>query len=568
MLALAPAARLWLGAAIGLQVLAALCVLAQAWLIGTTVGGVFLRGQALADVMSLLAAMLALLLVRAVSVALAEWLAQRAASLVKRAVRQQVSAHLLALGPRYTRTEQGGALVQTLTESVEALDEYVSQFLPARAIAGIVPVLVVVAVFIIDPLTTIVLLFAGPILVLLLALIGQKTRALTERRFAEMRWMGAYFLDMLRGLPTLKLFGRSREQSATMEQIGARYGTTTMDVLRTAFQTSLVLEWGSTAATALVALQVGWRLIERLMPFEPALIVLLLTPEFFLPLRQLALKYHAGTAGKTAAGQLAAILSQPAATPDASALPAPPADITFDGVRVTHRDGAAPALDGVSFTLRRGHVTALVGPTGAGKSTIAGVLLRFVMPDAGQVQVGDAPLAGLDVAAWRAQIGYIPQHPHLFDGTVADNIRLGRPDASLAEVETAARAAHAHAFICSLPQGYDTPLGEAGARLSGGQRQRLALARALLLDAPLLILDEPTAHLDSASETAIRLALVDLSRTRTVLLIAHRLRMSFAADQIIVLEQGRVAATGTHTDLLDSSPLYRTMVARYEEILV
>jgi len=412
-----------------------------------------------------------------------------------------------------------------------------------------------------------VMLFAGPILVLLLALIGLKTRDLTERRFEEMRWMAAYFLDMLRGLTTLKLFGRSREQAANIAAIGERYGSTTMDVLRTAFQTSLVLEWGATAATALVALEVSWRLLEGMVPFQQALAVLLITPEFFLPLRQLSLKYHAGSAGAEAARRIAGILAEPApAAPASGQRPqqGPPA-LRFAGVRLAYRAGGQPALDGCTLDVPSGKVTAVVGSSGAGKSTLASLLLRFAQPDAGQILADGVPIDQLDLAAWRGCIAYVPQRPHLFSGTVLENIRLGRPDATMGEVVAAAHVADAHRFIAALPQGYDTPLGEDGARLSGGQQQRVALARALVMDAPLLVLDEATSHLDDESEAAIQRALAVYAQGRTVLLIAHRLRMAYSADQIVLLERGRVAASGTHAQLLEQSPAYRELVARYEE---
>ena len=255
-----------------------------------------------------------------------EWLAQRAANRLKGGLRTRFTAHLVALGPAFTSGERSGELVNSALGGIEALDGYVAQFIPARALAALVPALVFLVILWIDPLTTLVLLFAGPVVVLLMALIGGRTRELTERRFADMRWMSAHFLDMLQGLPTLKAFGRSREQATTIAAISKRFGSATMEVLTTAFQTSLVMEWAATAATALVALEVSLRLMADALAFERALAVLLLTPEFFLPLRQLALAYHAGAAGKTAAARIFAVLDQPITlAPIATTPPAPSA---------------------------------------------------------------------------------------------------------------------------------------------------------------------------------------------------------------------------------------------------
>ena len=376
------------------------------------------------------------------------------------------------------------------------------------------------------------LLFAGPMLLLLLALIGGQARAITERRFLELSWMSAFFLDVLQGIATLKMFGRSREQAANIEQISQHYGKTTMEVLATAFQTSLMMEWAATAATAMVALEASLRLMNGALPFDRALAVLLLTPEFFLPLRQMAIKYHAGATGKAAAGRIFAILDTPVPgnskwanqqmgkaanqrsgrrlRSDASTF----ASMTWSSHTRRRRggfagDGQRPALQGFSLTIPHGQTVALVGPTGAGKTTVASLLLRFLDPDAGRISVGGMPLDDIDRAMWRGQVAWVPQLPHLFHGTVADNIRLARPEAGMDAVIAAARAAHADEFIAALPRGYDTPLGEGGARLSGGQRQRLAIARAFLKDAPVLILDEATASLDAGSEALIRDALAD-----------------------------------------------------------
>lgn len=588
-----PTARRLLVWATGAGFVAGVMLVAQAWLISLVVDAVFLRGQTLAQVTPLLGVLLASLLVRSLALYAETVLGQRAANDLKQTLRQRLTEQLIRLGPLPLRTERAGELVNTASEGVEALDAYVAQFLPAQYLAVLLTSLVLVVVLILDPWTTLVLLFAAPMLLLMMALIGGRAKSLTERRFLELSWMSAFFLDMLQGLTTLKLFGRSQEQAETIRRISSHYGKTTMEVLATAFQTSLVMEWAATAATALVALEVSYRLMAGQLPFAAALAVLLLTPEFFLPLRTLAIRYHAGTAGKAAAQRIFSLLDaehenvltqsrKDAETrredvfhvdssahlrlsaslrqtgSDANhALPA----IRFDCVTFAYGD--RPALHGCSFTLAPGSRAALVGATGAGKSTVAALLLRFAEPQQGAIWVGDARLADLDLAQWRNQVAWVPQHPQLFQGTVLDNLRLARADASLADVRAAAEAANAHAFITALPQGYATAIGEQGVRLSGGQRQRLALARAFLKDAPLLILDEATAHLDAENARLIRDAIAHLTAGRTVVSIAHRLELAASADQVIVLNQGRVVATGAHADLMARDDVYRRLAASF-----
>ena len=535
----APGARRRLHLAVGLAGLGALLWLLFLLRLSDAVARVFLGHQTLPDVAPAVVLMALLAAGRAALVWGGDLTAHSAAAGVKRALRRRLADHLLRLGPAFVRGERTGRLVHLAAQSVESLEEYVTQYLPARTLAGAVPLVVLLAVLILDPWTVPVLLFTGPLLLVLLALIGARTREQSRRREGELAWMSAHFLDLLQGLPTLKLFGRGRDQAATVATIGRHYGDTMMDVLRTAFQTSLVLEWGTTAATALVAIEISFRLMHGLLPFDRALAVLLITPEFFQPLRQLALRYHAGSAGKAGAEALYALLDTPA--PEIRGHREPPArlDVRFEDVSVAYDGGRRPALRGLSLTLAPGQTTALLGSTGAGKSTVAGLLLRFLEPDRGTITVDGVPLREIDPARWRARIAWVPQHPYLFSGTVAENLRLARPDAGPAALIAAAEEAQAHDFIARLPRGYDTPLGERGARLSGGQAQRLAIARALLKDAPLLILDEATSQLDAAREAGVAAALRRLRPQRTVLLITHRPALAATAQAVVRLEQGR-----------------------------
>ena len=539
-----PRARRTVAAAAALSVAAAACWIAFALLLAVAIARVFVDGGTLASVDALLLAMLALAFVRGALLWSSDVVGQRAAGGIQTDLRERLATALVAVGPTAVRGERIGELVYTAGEGVDALDPYVTRYVPARVLAVLVPMLVASVVAVLDPWSVLILLIAGPMLVLLLGLIGRRVRDLAERREHELAWMNAHFLDVLRGLPTLKMFGRSAEQAETIRAVSRRQGSSTMDVLRTAFQTTLVLEWGATAATALVAIETSVRLMAGGLTFERALAVLLLTPEFFLPLRRLSAEYHVGRSAAAAAERIYAVLD----TPPRIHVPAPGAarplparlDVRFEDVVVTYDEGSRTALAGCSLQIPQGRTVALVGPTGAGKTTVANVLLRFVDPDRGRVTVGGAPLTELDPASWRTRVAWVPQQASLFHGTVADNLRLARPDASDDDLVAAATAANAHGFVTDLPDGYATPIGEGGARLSGGERQRLALARAFLKDAPFLILDEPTSHLDHESERSVLEATSRLMRDRTVLVIAHRPEPVAGADVVVTLRAGRV----------------------------
>ncbi len=573
--------RLLLALTVGLGALAGLATVGQAAALSRAVAGAFLGGLDLAGVWPALQALIAFTALRAAAVWTAEVTASQTATRIKTALRERLLAHILALGPAYTRGERAGELVNTASEGIEALDAYFGQYLPQVALAALVPLIFLALVFPVDPLSGLVLLLTAPLIPVFMILIGGLADALTRRQWAELSRMSAHFLDVLQGLTTLKLFNRSREQVAVIRQITDRHRDATLQVLRVAFLSALVLEMVGTLSTAIVAVEIGLRLLYGLLAFEQAFFVLILAPEFYLPLRLLGTRFHAGIAGVMAARRIFEVLEtgservgagdreRGAGCRTESFITESPASrfrVCFENVSYTYPDRERPALDGVSLEIGPGEKVALVGPTGAGKSTIAHLLLGFIQPTSGVLTFDGRPSDAF-TAPLRPTIAWVPQLPHLFDASVADNIRLGRPDATLDEVIAAARAAHADAFIRDLPQGYATRLGERGNRLSAGQAQRIALARAFLLAAPLVILDEPTAHLDPQTEADVQAAVERLLRGRSALIIAHRLHTIRAADRIVMLEAGRVIETGTHEELLGRRGAYwRLLMAASGEI--
>lgn len=603
-------ARLELLSSVGLGFVAGIVLVGQAYFLSLVIDRVFLGGQGLAAVTPLLLALLGLSLVRAGLVWGSEGLAGQVAGRVKSELRQRLAVHLLALGPAYTGGERSGELANTAVEGVEALDAYFSQYLPQLALAALVPLAILVFILPLDPITGLVLLLTAPLIPVFMALIGSRAEALTRRQWSALSRMSAHFLDVLQGLATLKLLGRSRDQAEVIDRISRRFGRTTLGVLRVAFLSALALEMVATISIAVVAVEVGLRLLYGRLAFQQAMFVLILAPEFYMPLRLLGARFHAGMSGVAAARRIFEVLETPAAAdpsegPEgqlAIGPPGPPREgedsippsggsgglsdagpprgreensvppsgglegrfnLAFNDVHYAYDAGQRPALKGVSFRIDAGQKVALVGPSGSGKSTVAHLLLRFIEPERGEITLNGRPLAGLNRAAWRAQLAWVPQQPYLFQASVADNIRLARPGAGLAEVTAAARQAQADDFIRDLPQSYDTLIGERGARLSGGQAQRLALARAFLKDAPVLILDEATANLDLDTETRLQEAMRRLMLGRTVLLIAHRLSTVYDADKIVVLAGGRVVESGSHAALLEQDGLYRRLLAAY-----
>ncbi len=537
-------------------------ILLQAGLLAQIIAGT--AGRDPVDLGTAIAAVGLVALARATLMYVSEAAALRSAARVTSDLRRRLVAHVTGPAADPSATD-AGELATLATRGLDGLDDYVARYLPQLVLAVLVPVAVLVVVARADWISALVIAGTLPLIPLFMALVGWHTQARAQRQWRLLERLGGHFLDVVQGLPTLAIFRRAKAEAALIRHVTDQHREATMGTLRVAFLSAFVLELLATLAVALVAVEIGLRLLYGQLDLETGLIVLILAPEAYLPLREVGARFHASVEGVAAADRVFAVLDGPGGAAPEPAAPArtgtrvgpnerpgpaspavtSPAVIRLEGVSLTHPGRSVPALDRVDLELRSGTTTLITGRSGAGKTSLLGLLLRFTEPTAGRITVtgpAGAPVELADVPAdeWRRRIAWVPQRPYLFDASVADNIRLGAPGASDEAVRRAARLAEAHDLITALPEGYATHLGERGSRLSAGQRQRIALARAFLIDAPIVLLDEPTAHLDPATAALVRTAVGRLLHGRTGVIVAHDAGWADLTDGIVELDGGRV----------------------------
>jgi thiol reductant ABC exporter CydD subunit len=547
----ARATRAYLILSVAIGGVSAFLVIAQAWLIATVVAGAFIDHRGVSSLRWSLAALAGVVAGRGVLAWATERAAFRASASAKSDLRLAAAGRVAALGPSGLDRRDSGQLTVLLTTGIDALDGYFSRYLPQVFLAVIVPVAIIGVVAGADWVSALLIAVSLPLIPLFMALVGATTRDRTAKRMRALQKLAGHFLDVVAGLPTLKVFGRAKAQARSIAEVTDRYRSTTMATLRLTFLSSLVLELLATVSVALVAVAVGLRLLGGSMGFHDALFVLVLAPEAYLPLRALGTHFHASADGLKAAEEIFELIEEPAAGPVGGRVRTKSPTIVLRGLEVTYPGRRIPAVHDFDLEVRAGETVALTGPSGCGKSTVLSVLLGLRSPDAGGVRLGGVDLGDIDLDDWRRHLAWVPQRPHLFARTVAENVRLGRPDASDAHVSAALDAAGLTDVVRRLPHGADTRLGEGGAGLSAGERQRLALARAFVRNAPLLLLDEPTASLDNETEADVLVAVRELVSGRTAVIVAHRPALAALADRVVELPPALVGAATGWTPVVD-----------------
>lgn len=526
----ARATRGFLLASVLLGLLTAGLVIGQAMLIAEVVVRAFQQGASSGELAAPLGWLVAVSVGRAVVAWLTELAAHRSSAAVKSELRARLLRHATALGPGALSGQRTGELTALATRGVDALDDYFGRYLPQLGLAVVVPVAVLARIVWSDWISALTIALTLPLIPVFMVLIGWATQSRMDRQWRMLSQLSHHFLDVVAGLPTLKVFGRAKAQAESIRRITGEYRRATMRTLRVAFVSSFALELLATISVALVAVGIGTRLVHGQLDLYTGLVVLILAPEAYLPLRQVGTHYHAAAEGLAAAEQVFEVLETPLPV-DGTRSADGTRGLAVEELTVRYPGRTEPAVEGVGLAVAAGETVALTGPSGAGKSTVLSAVLGFVAPAAGRVLVGGTELTELSRASWHEQVAWVPQHPMLFAGTVAENVRLARPAASDADVRRALRDAAATELAP------ERTVGEGGSGLSAGQRQRVALARAFLADRPVLLLDEPTAALDGATEAEVVAAVRRLAAGRTVLLVVHRPALLAVADRVVSWER-------------------------------
>ncbi|NMP23092.1 thiol reductant ABC exporter subunit CydD [Sulfobacillus harzensis] len=545
--------------------LSAILSVAQAALLAHVVSQVYIGHATLAAVRFPSIMLLAAIALRALLAGANENWALRGADLSQMQLRQRFVAFLLQAGPMADARAETGALTTLAIQGIDEFEVFLAQYFPQVIVTAAVPAIVWIGVMVHDWISGLLILLTLPLIPLFMYLIGRQAETKSKQQVVLMSQLNGHFLDVLHGLDTLKLFGRSREQTNTIYRQSEAFRASTMATLQIAFLSGMVLELIASLSMAFVAVAIGLRLIHAALSFETAFMVLVLVPEFYIPWRNLGAKFHEGLKGATAAQQIFDLLdASPAIAPGGETRLADPGPWTlvWQNVSYTYPGQSMPALHDISLSLAEGDHLAIVGPSGSGKSTLIQLLLGATS-FSGAIQVAGVPLETLDIAWWRRQMSWVTQHPYLFEGTILDNLQRVAPKATRVEIQASLVRSGAWDFIQRLPKGWDTEIGQEGLRLSGGQRQRLALARAFLLDTPIVIFDEPTQNLDLVSEEALLGAMDELRQGRTAITIAHRLTTVANADRVLVLRNGEAVEWGTPEELAKQNGLYRALVDAY-----
>lgn len=539
----------------------ALMMVGQCWLLASLISKFVIDRNGISSLYPSLLILPVVMIIRAGLDVLRQGFAFETAARIRQLVREALLEHISILGPSWLQQQRTGSVASTLSEGIEAIQTYFSDYLPQKIVIGIVPLVILTALFPYDWVSGLIMLITAPLIPLFMILVGKGAEKISLKQWDKLRLMSAHFFDMISGLTTLRQANAARRQVEIIAAISENYRQTTMKVLRVAFLSSLVLEFFATISTAMVAVFVGFRLYYGELVFLPGLFALLLVPEFFRPLRELGSHYHARMDAIGATEGLLTILNtRPAITEHSStAIPVKFSQvINIENVSYRHKEGGG--VENISLSLKRGEKLAIIGSSGAGKTTLARLLLGFIKPDSGRILVDGLDMSEIYLPAWQKNIGWLPQRPTLFAGTIKDNICLAQPDAGIERLHAAAKIAHADTFIETLPNTYNFQVGEGGRGLSGGQIQRIAMARAVFTMPNVLILDEPTASLDSDTIQNILGTLDEELTDAAQLLITHDTRVAFRADNVLVMAHGKIIESGSPHILLHKGGAFSALV--------
>ena len=540
----------------------------QANLIMVIINSVFIEGLAIGSLKKYFYCLLLALVLRSVVIFVHEFLAHKIARKIQYHLQEKLLKQIIYLGPTYLASQQSGQLLNLVTEGIGNLENYFSKYLPHLAVTLMIPLIILIVIFKLDFISGMLLLITVPLMPLFMILIGKMSGKASSKQWQVLRFLSGHFLDMIQGLATLKLFGRSKEQSEIVEKISNEFKDVTLGVLKIAFLSALVLELIATMGIALVAVSLGLRLLDGGISFADAFLILLLMPEFYLPFRQLGASFHAGMNAMAASDSIykTLLLQNDEIKGSEKAELSAFNEIVFKDVNYIYSDNRE-ALNNCNFVIKAGEKVALVGSSGSGKSTILNLLLGLIKPTKGEIFIDSNSLNDFSLQSWSNNIICIGQAPHVFARSIMDNIKIAKKNADTNEVKAAAILAKANSFIEKLPDGYDTIVGEGGLSLSGGQIRRIALARAFLSEARIILLDEPMEGLDIENELAISEALLELSKERTIIVVAHKLTTTINFDKVVLLNQGRVVECDTPAELLKNNGEYARLVKAYRGIM-
>lgn len=541
--------------------IASIFTITLAYYLAKSINQIFIENKTLADVSSYLVYFILAAVLKVIFIWYEKHKIEIVVGDIKKNLREAINKILFEDKGELLSNKKSGEISNTIIKGVEVLDAYFSEYLPQLFLSVLTPLLILLFVFPIDILSGLVFLVTAPIIPLLMYLIGSSAEEINRKHWKSLSRMSGHFLDVLQGITTLKIFNRAKDEINKIKEISNSFRISTMKVLKIAFLSALVLELLSTLSIAIIAVEIGLRLMYGNMQFENALFVLILAPEFYLPLRQLGSRYHAGLEGLAAFKSIQEILINVKSVESLvkSNFNFQNGNIELRNVTFSYENRNIISLNEISFTIEKGKTTAIVGESGSGKTTIINMLMRFIEPNSGEIFIDQNNLIDISEAQWYQNISWISQSPHIFHKSIYENISIAKENATENEIIEAAKNAFIHDSIIKLKEGYNSIVGENGATLSGGEIQRIALARAFLKNAPIWLMDEPTSSIDSIYETSVFSSIKRLAKDKTFVIVAHRLNTILSADKILVLEKGKIVGEGTHKNLLPENKVYQKL---------